>query len=304
MSESRDTFAKLSSPDADAVDHIAADGFDAERVPALEGDERTRGEALVDLFSLLDSYPVKPLSEDEEQTLIDATMARIRRAEDDRSDRMSLDNQPVMLGRGLRFRIAEALAVAAVLAMATAAIWSFGTTARSGADFARTHRNLSELHAGMSGFQDANDGDRPLTAASGPVARLFGGRDAQLLDMQRVADQGYCKSTFLRNPRRPSAGRHGFSYATLSRAQTPHLDHAKVILIGDRNPVLTGLLAGKTYEAAMRGSPIHARLITRPSVLFSDGHTEDLDDAACEGDCIWAIEPSPGPAPIEIFLAH
>ncbi|MDP6987613.1 MAG: hypothetical protein QGG74_06175 [Phycisphaerales bacterium] len=304
MSEARDDSAKLSSPDAEAVDHIAADGFDAERVLDLEEGERTRGEAVVSLLSLLDSYPVESLSEEEEQTLIDATMARIRRAEDDRRDRMRMDNQPVMLGRGLRFRIAEALAVAAVLAMATAAIWSFGTTARSRALSARTHHNLGELHAGMSGFQDANDGDRPLTDASRPVAKLFDGRDTQLLDMPRIADQGYCKSAFLRNPRRPRAGRHGFSYATLSREEKPHLDHAKVILVGDRNPALVGLLEGKTYEAAMLGSPVHARLTNRPSVLFSDGHTADLKDASCEGDCIWAVDPSPGPAPIEVFLAH
>lgn len=304
MSDFQDNVPKLTPLDANALDHIAADGFDADAAPGLEGNDQARGEAVVSLLSLLEAYPVEPLSEEEEQTLIDATMARIRRAEDDRRDRMRMDNQPVMLGRGLRFRIAEALAVAAVLAMATAAIWSFGTTARSRALSARTHHNLGELHAGMSGFQDANDGNRPLMDAPRPVAKLLGGRDAQLLDLQRVADQGHCNPNYLRNPRRPAAGPHGFSYATLSRDQRPHLDHAKVILVGDRNPALAGLLAGRTYEVAMDESAIHTRLTRRPSVLFSDGHTEDLVDAACEGDCIWAVDPAPAPAPIEVFLAH
>jgi hypothetical protein len=81
-----------------------------------------------------------------------------------------------------------------------------------------------------------------------------------------------------------------------------------MILAGDRNPALAGLLEGKTYAEAMAESPWHARLINEPSVLFSDGHTEDLKKVSYGTDGIWRVDAAPGkapgPAPIEIFLAH
>ena len=304
MTKSNDNRPTITQADAMAIDHLAADGFDSELLQSLAGDERIRGEAAVSLLSLLDEYPSEELSAEDEQTLVDATMARICRAEDDRRDRMKMDNQPVMLGRGLRFRIAEGFAVAAVLAMAAATLWSFGTSASSNGFSETTHRNLSELHAGLSGFQDANDGAAPLVNVSHPVARLLGDRDAQLLDLHMVASQGHCSMESMQNPRRPGSGHHGFSYATLSANQQPLLSDARVILIGDRNPALAGMLSGQTYAAAMAAHSTHARLIDQPSTLFADGHTEDLGDAACGGDCIWSIDPAVDPAPIEIFLAH
>jgi prepilin-type processing-associated H-X9-DG protein len=304
VTDSKDKHPTISPADAMALDHLAADGFDADRATSLEGKERARCDAAVSLLSLLDSYPTDPLTDEDEQTLIDATMARIRRAEDDRRDRMGMDNQRVMLGRGLRFRIAEALAVAAVVAMATAAIWSFGTASGPSGLSASTHRHLGDLHAGLSGFKDANNGAHPLTEASRPVARLLGNRDVHLLNLYMVAAQGHFDAERLKNPRRPAAGRHGFSYATLPLAQRPFLNDARVILVGDRNPALVGLLEGKTYAAAMAASSVSSRLTDRPSVLFADGHVEDLKEASNNGDCVWSIDPTINPAPIEIFLAH
>ena len=294
----------MTQADAFAFDHLAADGFDAGQAESLDGDTRARCDAAVSLLSLLDAYPAEPLTDEQQQTLVDATMARIRRAEDDRRDRMRLDNQPVMLGRGLRFRIAEGLAVAAVLAMATATLWSFGTSARTGAISAGTHRNLGELHAGLSGFQDANDQAVPLRDASRPINRLLGSRDAQLIDLYLVATEGYCDEDCLRNPRRPTAGKAGFSFAALPTAEQGPLWHADMVLVGDRNPALAGMLAGQSYDEALSGSTLHARLQNRPSALFSDGHIEDLDTAAHDGDGIWRIDPAAGPAPIELFRAH
>lgn len=304
MTKSNDNRLGITKADALAIDRLATDGFNSDLVQSLEGDERARGEAAVSLLSLLDLYPAEELSDEDEQTLVDATMARIGRAEDDRRDRMKMDNQPVMLGRGLRFRIAEGLAVAAVLAMAAATLWSFGTSASSNGFSAMTHRNLGELHAGLSGFQDANDGGMPLRATSPSVANLLGDHNAQLLDLDAVASQGHCTIESMRNPRRPADGHQGFSYTTLSVNQRPLLGDARVILIGDRNPALAGMLSGQKYAAAMAGSSTHPRLTARPSALFADGHIEDLGNAACEGDCIWSIDPAVEPAPIEIFLAH
>jgi hypothetical protein len=108
------------------------------------------------------------------------------------------------------------------------------------------------------------------------------------------------------NSRRPGSGHGGFSFAVLAPGHEPHLASSQMILAGDRNPVLAGLLDGKTYAEAMSDAPWHVRLIEQPSVLFSDGHTEDLKHATHGLDSVWQVEQAPaaGPAPIEIFLAH
>jgi hypothetical protein len=126
------------------------------------------------------------------------------------------------------------------------------------------------------------------------------------LNIQQIVLAGYCPATALANPRRPGSGRGGFSFAVLAPGHEPHLASGQMILAGDRNPALAGLLEGKTYAEAMSEAPWHIRLIERPSVLFSDGHTEDLKHASHGPDGVWRVElvPAAGPAPIEIFLAH
>lgn len=305
MTDHQNTPTSLTPADAAAFDRLASEGFDAELLSALSGEEQQRGEAATSLLSLLEQYPTDELSDEDQQTLVDATMARIRRGEDDRRDRMQMDNNPVMLGRGLRFRIAEGLAVAAVIAMATAALWSFGTTARDRAMSAGARRNLGDLHAGMTSFYEATGGHAMQDAAP-PVGELLHGGPAMTLNIQRIVLSGYCPAEALANPRRPGSGRGGFSFAVLAPGHEPYLASGQMILAGDRNPALAGLLEGKTYTEAMSDAPWHTRLIERPSVLFSDGHTEDLKHASHGPDGVWRVEQAPaaGPAPIEIFLAH
>jgi len=305
MTDHQNTPASLTPADAAAFDRLASEGFDAELLSALSGEEQQRGEAAASLLGLLEQYPTDKLSDEDQQTLVDATMARIRRGEDDRRDRMQMDHNPVMLGRGLRFRIAEGLAVAAVIAMATAALWSFGTTARDRAMSAGSRHNLGDLHAGMTSFYEATGGHAMQDAAAS-VGELLHGGPAMTLNIQQIVLAGYCPAEALANPRRPGSGRGGFSFAVLAPGHEPHLASGQMILAGDRNPALAGLLKGKTYAEAMNDAPWSTRLIERPSVLFSDGHTEDLKHASYGLDGVWRVEQAPaaGPAPIEIFLAH
>lgn len=301
MTDQSDKLPNLSPEDAAVFDQLAEQGFDPDKVEAI--DDAARADAAVALLGMLDAYPADTPSAEEQQTLVDATMARISRAEEDRRDRMRMENQPVMLGRGLRFRIAEAMAIAAVLAMATATLWSFGTSARERSLSAGARHNLGELHAGLSSFQDAT-GEVPMKVAAQGVGNLLHGKSANQLDLEAVANAGYCDPNCLKNPRRLGAGRNGFSFAIVAPSNAGHLDHAMVVLIGDRNPALGGLLSGQTYDDAMNETSWHDRLVREPSVVFADGHTEDLKGETHEGDGIWTVDRESGPAPIEIFLAH
>lgn len=300
------TTPSLNPDDKAAIDAMLADGPDA-AADSAAGDDRAQ--AAASLLSTLDAWQSPPLTDEERQTLVDATMARIRRDEADRRDRMKLENQPIMLGRGLRFRIAEGLAVAAVIAMATATIWSVATDARDRSMSAVSRKHLGEMHAGLTAFK-ADNGALPTDSAPKGVARMMGpSQGASMLDIPGLARREYCDPGTLSNPRRPGVGK-GFSFAVFSVSNLPHLNHATVVLVGDRNPALEGMLQGQSFDEAVSSCRWHARLLRHPSVLFADGHARDLPDGAHEGDNVWAVDAAPTPrdatqkAPIELFLAH
>jgi hypothetical protein len=304
MNASDRTPPSLSREDARIVDQLAAAGFDSSAA-TVDSTEQARLEATTALLSHLDAYPVQPLDDEDCRTLVDATMARINRAEADRQDRLRMDNHPVMMGRGLRFRIAEGLAVAAVLAMAVATIWSFAATTRQRSMSNGARRNLSELHAGISAFQEAT-GDTPVREATPEIGSLMGHRDdaVGMVDLGTVVANQYCDPNCRRNPRRPGAGGDGFSVAVIRIDQLPRLRHGAVILAGDCNPALEGMIKGMDYPTAIKDARWHQRLIDRPSVVFSDGRTVDLPSAVMAGDGIWRVDSGQGPAPVELFLAH
>ncbi|MCH2142425.1 MAG: hypothetical protein MK077_05450 [Phycisphaerales bacterium] len=304
MSASEPTPPKLSRDDARAVDLLAAAGFDRNKVDSDDAltDHLDAADALL---QQLNAYPTSELSDDDCRTLVDATMARINRAEADRQDRLRMDNHPVMMGRGLRFRVAEGLAVAAVLAMAVATVWSFTSTSRQRSMSNGARRNLSELHAGMTAFE-ADQGKVPVRTASPEVGSLMGHRNDAIgmIDLGSLVTHQYCDHAHRRNPRRPGAGGNGFSVAVIQIDQLPKLHHGAVILAGDSNPALDGMIQGMDYPAAVKSARWHSRLIDRPSVVFSDGRTVDLPSAEIHGDGIWRVDPGEGPAPVELFLAH
>lgn len=304
MSASEPTPPKLSRDDARAFDLLAAADFDRTNV---EGDAALEDhlDAVDALMQHLGAYPETALTDDDCRTLVDATMARINRAETDRQDRLRFDNHTVMMGRGLRFRVAEGLAVAAVLAMAVATVWSFTSTARERSMSNGSRRNLSQLHAGMTAFE-ADQGKTPVREASPEIGTLMGHRDDSvgMIDLGSLVAHDYCHHTHCRNPRRPGAGGNGFSVAVVQLDQLPKLHHGAVILAGDSNPALDGMLEGMDYPSAVKHARWHSRLIDRPSVVFSDGRTVDLPSSEIHGDGIWSVDPGEGPAPVELFLAH
>ena len=83
MSASEPTPPKLSRDDARAVDLLAAAGFDRNKVDSDDAltDHLDAADALL---QQLNAYPTSELSDDDCRTLVDATMARINRAEADR----------------------------------------------------------------------------------------------------------------------------------------------------------------------------------------------------------------------------
>ena len=281
----------LSPHDIAAIDHLAEEGFDAERIDGLEGEALARAQAAHALLSRIGAYPDAELGEDDRRTLVHATMARIRREDGLRQERMQLQpGEAVGRGGRLRFRLAEFGAVAAVVAMVAGAALPIARMAKDRAVSAGTHRNLSQLHAGVSTWSSGHDGALPTTAPSTGVASMDGlWTDATQLDMHGVAAAGHCDHSSLSNPRRPGIGRHGFSFVILS-PDGGHLGNARLVLIGDRNPALEGLLEGKSFLEALEQRKFARRITDHPAVLFGDGHVTDARGGLVGDDHVWDLD--------------
>lgn len=294
--------APLSPADIAAIDHLAEEGFDSGQLNGLEGEALARAQAAHALLSNLDAYPDADLVDDDRTTLVHATIARIRREEALQQDRMRLQPNDVV-GRGgrMRFRLAEFGAVGAVAAMVAGAAVPMAHMAKDRAVSIGTHRNLSQLHAGVTSWTKANDGHLPTTAASTGVADLVS-TDARQLDMHGVAAAGHCGQGYLQNPRRPGVGRYGFSFVILP-ASGGMMSDGSLILIGDRNPALEGLLQGKPFSEAIGYRKFARRITDHPAVLFIDGHVIDATDGTVDGDHVWNVDQAATPKQ-DVLLAH
>ncbi|MCH2135007.1 MAG: hypothetical protein MK101_00320 [Phycisphaerales bacterium] len=293
----------LSPADIAAVDHLAEDGFDAARIDGLDGDARARAKATHALLGRLDVYPEGELNDEDRATLVHATMARINREESARQDRMRL--QPAeAAGRSgrLKFRLAEFGAVAAVAAMVAGAALPIARMAKDRAVSAGTHRNLSQLHAGVANWSKDNEGRLPTKEASTGVTGLKGmPSDAQQLDVHGLARSGHCDDACLRNPRRPGIGRHGFSFVILP-VNGSQLGGSGMVLIGDRNPALQGLMDGKPFLEAIEERRFARRITDHPAVLFGDGNVQDAREGLVAGDHVWDVDQAH--AGQDLLLAH
>lgn len=302
-SDDKNSTPGLSPPDIAAVDHLAQEGFDADRIDGLEGEALARAHAANALLGRLDAYPEGELNDDDRRTLVHATMARIRREESLRQDRMRLQPAEVA-GRGgrLRFRLAEFGAVAAVAAMVAGAALPIARMAKDRAISAGTHRNLSQLHAGVSNWSVDNEGRLPTTAPSSGVTSLDGlSSDARQLDVHSLALSGHCDRACLHNPRRPGIGRHGFSFVILP-VSGGQLGDAGLVLIGDRNPALQGLMDGKPFLEAIEQRRFARRITDHPAVLFGDGHVTDANGGLVDGDHVWDVDRARSGR--DVLLAH
>src|SRR5690606_35929383 len=116
----------LPPDDQRLLDALVEAGFDVERMGPLTRDERARVDRLMTLFSLMNDYP----SDDADETLLNATLARIDRHEDARADRMNIENAVDAAPRGISFRLPDFISVAAVMLIAAAVLWPMLNTLR------------------------------------------------------------------------------------------------------------------------------------------------------------------------------
>lgn len=310
---SSDPNRSLSDDDARVFDGLAENGLDLEAVDALQGEDRARGERIRDLMGLLDSYPVEDASED----LVNATLARVGRAEDERADRMRLDPAPRADGRlsGRRWRFPDLFATAAMLLLAVGVIVPISSHLRQSRLVAHDHDNMVEAHDGFTTYAAANDGVTPMQSVASLLPDPFHwlGRDSGRHN--QLVHEACGLHTAEDDHRRPDgvAGEHPYSYQVWRPgAWAPN---ASQPLITNTNPLPARLDAGRQvhHRDTLLNAGCHEG--TGQNVLFGDGHVEFLGTCQIEGDRLWdpghgsegmiiAILRGELPADHAIFLVH
>ena len=128
MTKEQEDMPTLSDADANMLDRLVEAEFDPSKITGLDAADQARLDRLVSFMGLLDAYPVEDLSSEDRSTLVNATLARIDRAEGEQVDRMRL--QPGA-GSTSRMGVPELIAVAAIIILVHATSESYSNVITS-----------------------------------------------------------------------------------------------------------------------------------------------------------------------------
>jgi hypothetical protein len=276
----------LSKEDARVLDELLEHGgLESERIESLPEEDRQRARKIEGVLSLLDAYPVEDASDD----LVHATLARINRAEDERSSRMNIQTKTEMSGQlsGKRWRFPDLFATAAMVLLAVGVIWPVMNHARQSRMIALDHDNMGETYEGITGYASTNNGLSPMESTASLLPDPFDWMTSHSgLHNQLIREQ--CDDHADRNDfHRPGGTVESDPYSF--QVWQPGMDimSAEQPIMSNTNP-LVGLGSMDTpvsRSEAVRNSNSHDRL--GQNVLFGDGHIEMLEDCQIIEDRIW-----------------
>lgn len=265
--------ASLGADDAEAVDALLEHAFDADAACAAHPALAARIRAAAQLFGALDRYPIEAQDDSDADALIDATLARIARADAEQESRMRIPPPAIATSGAARVgagRWPDFIAVAS----AALILVSIGLPI---ANWLSAKRNLSRCGATMGELAGAFERYTQDHAGSLPVrAQLL--PDLGVLDawhryrnghhLKPLAEGGYCGHQHLGCP--CDASGEGFSYQVPSaRAARAWRTGVRVPLLADRNPAIPLIARGEQVGACVINSPEHDG--KGQNVLHTDG---------------------------------
>lgn len=257
----------LAADDAEAVDTLIEHGLDLDAAVRARPDLERRLRAAAQLFGRLDAYPAAEPDAD----LVEATLARVAKAEAERDQRMNFAAQQNALPQSTpalaRWRDLVALSAAAILILSIGmpiASWFQGRRAD-----AACGDNLRTLASGIAGYV----GDHrsvPIAAGFSPDLSGLAGwhqyRGAQHL--QHLSAKGYCVKTCTCCANDPSG--EGYAYQTPSRqASWAWGGGARIPAVADRNPIIDLTRRNRVVGSYSINSPEHGG--RGQNILFTDG---------------------------------
>lgn len=274
----------LSNDDQRLLDRLIDNGFDRDALGALSDDESRRVETLMNLFGLMDDYPV----EDADSSLIHATMLRIDREVDSERDRMRVESRPDDRRRwAMPFRLPDLITVAAVLLIGTSIIVPvLGAMNRSSIDRGCAN-NLRAMGEAFHAYTTDFNGAMPTSRAS--IAPDIGWEQVRnLLNLTPMFEGGYCEHKHCSCPGHQAHDEFGPSYSY----QLPGSGQAvrwqtgpRTVILGDRNPLIDAARAGRFDVPPLSISINHRG--RGQNVLQSDNAIEWLTEPTIGQDNIW-----------------
>ena len=287
----------LCKADGDMLDRLVDVGFDIDQLEGLSDEEQRRATNLLNIFGLLESYPV----EDANDTLIDVTLARIDQYENKQLSRMHIQTADVQAtSSGFSFRMPDLIGVAAMILITASVVTWLGRGTRATALSNQCASNMAAVGMGLANYAVDHDGQLPTTAVAG-LGGLFGGASPERLDPTPLLGE-YCESHHLNCPGHDGDTSSGFSYQTQQKEIWDALKrHRRVfVVMSDTNPILNAILAGKDHDPLTR-SRNHGG--NGQNQLRGDGSTSSLmGPPVLGGDKIWILDG--GKRRIDIFLTH
>lgn len=251
-----DPAPRLSDDDQRVLDVLIEAGLDEAALERVSAADRPRAQRLLQLFSLLDHYPVS----DADDALVDATLARIDRYERDAESRLRLDPVPdaAPLGRVLRIRMQDLVTVAAVLLLGVSIGWPVLSRMRQVSYSTACSANLRSLGGALAAYANDSNGALPVMTAG-----LLGGswdtvRNSDNLEL--LPQLGYCDLGHLDCPGHRGYG-PSYSFTMVPPPGAPRgpswLQQPTRVLLADRNPVLDHLRMGLPLDDYSIPSPNH-----------------------------------------------
>ena len=277
----------LSDDDARVFDTLAEDGLDLDSIAAMNGDDRKRAEKIGSLLSLLEDYPVEDASED----LVNATLTRVNRAEEQRSERLQIQNAQELSNAlsGRRLRFPDLFATAAMLLLAVGVIWPVMNHTRQTRMVALDHDNMTEVHDGLSSYASANNGVTPMqsVAQAGLLPDPFNwlGSDAgKHNEAIRKACDSHNENDDFHQPE-GSLKSDPYSFQLWHGDSKPMNADEPIVSNTNPLPLMSGSDGAMHHSEALQNSRSHRGM--GQNVLFGDGHVEMIEISEITGDRLW-----------------
>lgn len=253
----------LSPDDEAALESWIMHGYDASRVAPSLRERARRHERLANLAT--------SASVDADGSIVDRTLARIQRFEDETSEARRL---PAARRRGLGVRLADLASVAAVVLIGAGLVLPVLSAVREQARRAACLTNLGSTASAMSSYAHSNRDSLPMATAS-----LGGGhwwdvgspRSSNSANLYTLARDGYVTLATLACPGNPSAPTRvpspdardwrrleeiSYSYQIMFGPRPAWNGPHRVVILADRSPVVLRAVRGERPDP-MANAPNH-----------------------------------------------
>ncbi|MEY3023763.1 MAG: hypothetical protein RJA16_589 [Planctomycetota bacterium] len=290
MTESNESFepsaVTLTEADAAAVDALIDAGFELDRVPEAM---RPRAAAALAVFRRLEAVPGADADDASVDSLVDATLLRIDRHEEEQAARLSYrEHTEARSVSRARLRFADFVGVAAIAILAVSIAIPLMSHVRTSRGIAACGDGMRSLGGGFTAFANDHQGNMPFAASLVPGLDFGSGRFPMSGSyrhgdqLRTLADEGYCDSAAcLGCPNHPTPG-GTYSFRVPANEAELRMDLVPaLVIVGDRNPVIELVLGGLRVQVEMC-SPEHDD--RGQNVMRGDGSVVFLRDPRLKGE--------------------